>query len=331
MNKINDTHTKEKKPTYNTVLHRAREKLGLNIVEYCIADIIYILAGNPSSFTPGWANNSKEYIADCLGISQRTVFNCLNKLLRAGLVERGGGKPSMLLRTTAKWYDCVKMDKEDIGNLQSAKSAEGMQDLHSRSAKSAEKGCAKFAYNNNTIHNNKYNETAKDIFAYFCLKTKKSLKLTPERLCIIQNRLTEGYSLDQLKLAVDNFVQDPWPDRHQYFDLIYCLGQQRGKPDALDKWLNCKPKQAPVISLGQDEKLTDAYFDKRLGKDITKNVIYGVLAELPEESWGRLNQFLRKKYPAYDGRLFQEVEAEVRKKLQANQKEFRGLLQGAGK
>jgi uncharacterized phage protein (TIGR02220 family) len=80
-----------------------------------------------------------------------------------------------------------------------------------------------------------------EVFDYFLLKTKKTFRMTPAAQNLIEQRLNDGYTLEQLKQAIDNFVQDDWPERHKHLDLIYCLGKQRGKPDALEKWLNYKP------------------------------------------------------------------------------------------
>jgi len=73
---------------------------------------------------------------------------------------------------------------------------------------------------------------------YFILKTKKNFKLTRDKQELIEKRLREGYTLEQLKQAVDNFVQDTWESRAEHLDLIYCIGKQKGKPDNLEKWLN---------------------------------------------------------------------------------------------
>ncbi|MDD2653490.1 MAG: hypothetical protein PHI86_00045 [Candidatus Omnitrophica bacterium] len=91
----------------------------------------------------------------------------------------------------------------------------------------------------NTNDNTK--KTALEFLDYFILKTNKNLKLTPERKAIIEQRLNEGRTLEELKKAVDNFIQDDWPDRHKFIDIIYCIGI-RNKVDNLDKWLAAKPK-----------------------------------------------------------------------------------------
>lgn len=72
--------------------------------------------------------------------------------------------------------------------------------------------------------------------SYFNQKTGKSLKLTPERRRIINARL-EDHTLEDLKKAVDNFVQDDWPERGRFMDIVYCIGV-RNKIDNLDKWMS---------------------------------------------------------------------------------------------
>jgi uncharacterized phage protein (TIGR02220 family) len=82
---------------------------------------------------------------------------------------------------------------------------------------------------------------AKEIFDYFLLKTKKSLKYTQGRQGIIELRFKDGFTSEQMKQAIDNFVLDDWVERHKFVDIVYCLGI-RNKVDNLEKWLNYKPK-----------------------------------------------------------------------------------------
>ena len=92
---------------------------------------------------------------------------------------------------------------------------------------------------------NTYVET---FFSYFLLKTKKQFKFTKDKADLIKKRLSEGYTVEQLKRAVDNFVEDEWEGRNNHCDLIYCIGRQKGKPDNLEKWLN-KQKKAKLYSI----------------------------------------------------------------------------------
>ena len=83
----------------------------------------------------------------------------------------------------------------------------------------------------------------RDFFSFYLLKTKKQFNLTKERVDLIKKRLSDGFSIDQLKQAVENFVLDDWEGRVKHLDLIYCIGKQKGKPDNLEKWINFRPEK----------------------------------------------------------------------------------------
>ena len=117
----------------------------------------------------------------------------------------------------------------------------------------------------NNDKNDKNNKKEKEVslfWDYFLLKTEKAFKLTSDCKALITKRLKEGYSLDQLKKAVDNFVADTWEGRYERLDLIYCIGKQRGKPDALEKWLNVTPKNEDGEELMPGTNIAKKYFKK---------------------------------------------------------------------
>lgn len=82
---------------------------------------------------------------------------------------------------------------------------------------------------------------AEDFFSYFLLKTGRNYRLTSQRQDIIVSRLKD-HTIEELKKAVDNFVQDKWPERKKYMDVVYCIGV-RNKVDNLERWLNSTPSQ----------------------------------------------------------------------------------------
>ena len=96
-------------------------------------------------------------------------------------------------------------------------------------------------YTNKNVKNvkNDKNNTIHSIFDYFLLKTKKAFKFTKDRQILINKRLGEGYTVAEIKTAIDHFVIDDWPDRYKYMDLEYCIGT-RNKVNLLDKWINRK-------------------------------------------------------------------------------------------
>jgi len=94
---------------YTIVNHEARKKFGLTITEYFVADSIYNLSNNPS--TGGYAIASKKYLAEFLGISERSVFDAIKVCVEKGIVEKPekANYHDNRLRTTQLWYDAAIM------------------------------------------------------------------------------------------------------------------------------------------------------------------------------------------------------------------------------
>jgi len=116
---------------FNTINHTARTALGLDLVEYCLADSVFHLGANPKSNTPGWSNASRQYFSDFLAVSKRSIINKINHLEELNLIERST-ENEQLLRVTDKWYDAVIVTKNKGAN-----SAPPMQKVHSSHADSA--------------------------------------------------------------------------------------------------------------------------------------------------------------------------------------------------
>ena len=129
---------------FTVVSHDLRKELEINITEYIIADSIYHLSVHPENTYGGWCYASKQYFADNLGISRRTVVYALDKLIKKGLVIRD--ERTNYLRTTEKWYSRIMADSKLI--------AQGEQKLRSDCAEIAHDDCAKIAHNNNILDNN---------------------------------------------------------------------------------------------------------------------------------------------------------------------------------
>ena len=102
--------------SFTTILHDKRKRLGLSLMEYCIADTVYNLSNNPKSPVHGWCYASKEALADILGTTRQTIFTCVNNLIEKGLVEKH--EETRYLRTSESWYNniiittCVDEKKE---------------------------------------------------------------------------------------------------------------------------------------------------------------------------------------------------------------------------
>lgn len=109
--------TTAQKIRYTTINHEAREKLGLTMVEYAVADYIYNLSNNPKSKIPGWCYASKESLGKTLGITKRGINKIIAKLVSKGLVETKKEKLNKSLgnhlRITIDWYNTVIIKGEN--------------------------------------------------------------------------------------------------------------------------------------------------------------------------------------------------------------------------
>lgn len=119
--------------------------------EYCVIELIYHLSNNPKSTTPGWCNAAKDFIAEQLGLSRRTVIDIINKCTvphkeRPALLERHA-EHSNLLKISINWYDAVLIKSKDE---QSADVAQGVQKVHTVSEKVTEG--AETAQSVNKVH-----------------------------------------------------------------------------------------------------------------------------------------------------------------------------------
>ncbi|HEA28447.1 MAG TPA: hypothetical protein ENH91_00375 [Leeuwenhoekiella sp.] len=77
------------KKVYTTIIHVRREVLGISIIEYCVAEMIYHFSNAPDSKKiGGWCFASKQHIADCLSVNKRTIERAINKLLDLKLIEK---------------------------------------------------------------------------------------------------------------------------------------------------------------------------------------------------------------------------------------------------
>ncbi|MBA7470151.1 hypothetical protein ES707_05429 [subsurface metagenome] len=125
----------------------------------------------------------------------------------------------------------------------------------------------------------------KEFLEYFNLKTGKKLILTDVRRTLIEQRL-KTHTLDQLKIAVDNFILDPWEDRHKYIDVVYCIGV-RSKVDNLEKWLNWSFDKKP-------DPITVSAAISLIQRNQTTSTMEEILNRLPEKDLSEFMIFVNK-------------------------------------
>ena len=92
--------------------------------------------------------------------------------------------------------------------------------------------------------NTEYFDFAKEIYEYYIKvsgKNPKTYKLTEKRKTKIRQRLADKFTLDQLKVAIDNFFADDWEGRAKHNDLELLFRNY----EMTEKWINQNNKKVP--------------------------------------------------------------------------------------
>ncbi len=104
-------------------------------------------------------------------------------------------------------------------------------------------------------------ELREKVFEYYRAKIwkgNKQRKMNDTRKRLIDKRVNENYTWEEIKRAIDNFSQDDYERRDEFNDIVYCFGIRNGE-DKFEKWLNKpnKPRKGSIeeIYARQDERL----------------------------------------------------------------------------
>lgn len=84
-----------------------------------------------------------------------------------------------------------------------------------------------------------------DIINHYNSVFNKITRRTKDKEKLIKTRLKEGWTADDIKLAITNMSLDTWEGRKDHNDLVYAIGKVRGI-DNLEKWLNNTKPQASL-------------------------------------------------------------------------------------
>lgn len=105
----------------------------------------------------------------------------------------------------------------------------------------------------------KPDNSAIDIFHYWCdsmRKNRMTSKMTPKRMKAIKDRLKQGYTVDDIKLAIYNCSQDPWSmgnnDRQKPFNDIELICRSGEKLESYLDAVQQKAAARNVNSIGTD-------------------------------------------------------------------------------
>ena len=138
---------------YTTINHQARRRLELSWHEYGLADLIYHLSCDPKAPVIGWCYAKRQYLADQIGVTRRSILTIVGKLKDAGLVAES--KETGNLQTTEKWYSEVVMSQWEKTSHDGKKLPIGWEETSHRDGKKLP-----IPYKEDiTIHNNKNNNT----------------------------------------------------------------------------------------------------------------------------------------------------------------------------
>lgn len=124
---------------FTVIDHNARIGLGIDLITYCIASSVYTLSNSPKAIVKGWCNATRDYFAEWLGVSKRTVINHINILVDLDLIEKDNY--TNYLRTTEKWYFAIEATEIETDKNRGEKVAPTMQKLHGRGEKVAPPPC----------------------------------------------------------------------------------------------------------------------------------------------------------------------------------------------
>ncbi len=135
----------EYKPIYTLIIHQVRINAKISLTEYCVADIITKLMGNPESKFPGWYYGDQDYLAKIIGVSTKTIQRAYKELLKKNFIEKD--QESDFIRTTAIWYKKAYLEK--------GQSVHSVDKMSSKGGQNVLQGEDKMSYYNNIY--NKHN------------------------------------------------------------------------------------------------------------------------------------------------------------------------------
>lgn len=221
---------------FTTINHEARIKLGLSWHEYGLADLIYNLANNPKSSSPGWCYASKISLGQTLGFTERGVQKLVVKLIDAGLVERN--EETKFLRTTNKWYKtAIVKDPEqsspttnNVRTKYEQRSPDGTNNVHPTYIKN--KDINNIDKSITTFGNPDINEVLSLIKSKFSLPALDgSEKVNRQYAFHLIRKLKNVSSISTL---IDMAVSDPWYSKNitsakdLYYNAVKIASRKRG-------------------------------------------------------------------------------------------------------
>lgn len=222
--------------SYTTVLHAARETLGLSMNQYGLADYIAKWQTFPIFDTeqtepgqkprrPGWCTRSRNQMAAFLRISRQAVINLEDQLVELAIIEKDPETSD--LRATQLWFDTVMLEQNRISAHLGGTPA---GPAPGKSGPAANDGGPK-----------NDEERALDYLNRVC---GRHFSFTTPNLKFPRARLKDGATLENLMLVVDH-KNATWvkPEMRQYLrpQTLFQAEKWDGYLQAAETWKNGKP------------------------------------------------------------------------------------------
>ena len=273
---------------YTKIYHDARVANKLDMLSYCILDVVYRLQDSKHSMYKGWCYISQEELASDFGCTSKTVANKIKKLISNGWLEAKNERSSFLKRTTNKYtqeiisYQSEKSsyDEQEKSSYQDRKKVPMQSEKSSYTdRKKVPIEQEKSSYNidniNKNINNSKKTEEADSLLKEIEKLKKENEKLKAKKqsnqytpaltLTTAKKEIDRIYTTDSLhqlfcasvkpvdkkivKLAKESFILKYSFDRYPIFD-------QDKLQTALFKWIANQRPEYKTKTQTQTNKIT---------------------------------------------------------------------------
>lgn len=107
----------ELKKSVSLIYERARRELAISRDDYALCDYALYRSADPRSKRPGWCCDTKEDVADFIGISRPGLYKMMDRMAGKGLLEIDAA--SGFFRATAHFIDTQEGRRADVERKQS--------------------------------------------------------------------------------------------------------------------------------------------------------------------------------------------------------------------
>jgi len=238
--------------TYTTIIHSARNKLGLSNNEYIFCDTIYHLSNNPEY---KYCIMSKEKLGEVIGVSKQAIHKLIIKMIELGLIEKEETLKG--LKTTKKWYNTVILKDESTKFTDSKESLPSQSTKFTPTVKKVYSDSKESLLNNNIYNNNinnNINITSEDkprndtqeLLNMFYENINPNIKFQNKTLRADAEFLVNHYPIEKLQ-AMILYIKEHQGE--QFFPNITTPSQLRDKMAQVINYKKKESKTSKIIKI----------------------------------------------------------------------------------